>query len=114
MTDITQQITSGFLHNVAAAYPWPQGMWGLPALPESVKWLLPIYGACIPPQIITSMPSEDPERLLLVASTRLPQRDGCPRRFKLSIRRLGIPDFAGPGGFRTSTPNLRRPACLAV
>ena len=114
MTDITQQITSGLLHNVAAAYPWPQSMWGSPALPESVEWLQPSYGACVPPQIITSMPSEDPERLLLVASTRLPQQDGSPQRFKLLIRRLDIPDFAGPGGFRTSTPNLRCPACLAV
>ena len=56
------------------------------------------HGSCAPPQIITSMPAEDPERLLLVASTRLPQRDGSPQRFKLLISRLDIPDFAGPGG----------------
>jgi hypothetical protein len=56
------------------------------------------YGACVLPQIITSMPAEDPQQLLLVASTRQAQRVGCPQRFKLAIRRLDIPDFAGPGG----------------
>lgn len=49
------------------------------------------------PQIITSMAAPDPEQLLLFASTRLPQRPGSPRRLKLVIRKLDIPDFAGPG-----------------
>lgn len=43
------------------------------------------------------MTAPDEEHLLLVASTTLPQADGSPQRLKLLVRRLDVPDFAGPG-----------------
>jgi hypothetical protein len=62
----------------------------------------PKFWAHVSLQIITSMPAPGPEQLLLFASTRLPQWDGSPPRFKLLIRRLDIPDFAGPGAYSGS------------